>query len=167
MIFAFYDKADEDVCKTPQVLEIGKSGKIVCSFSEDFSSIHWYFNLDVKDGLPTISYSSNGVDGTGYTSGEFNIDPDGSLVINNVSVEHEAKFSVVEFETLQDLPREYEINIITFSKYTFFLLWGYPNNIFNNGICVDMLIIGHHSVFESLVEIKLHTVYIVFLDDKF
>lgn len=82
-------------------------------------------------------------------------------------MEHEAKFSVVEFETLQDLPREYEINIITFSKYTFFLLWGYPNNIFNNGICVDMLIIGYHSVFEYLVEIKLHTLYIVFLDDKF
>ncbi|PIK36063.1 putative NLR family CARD domain-containing protein 4 [Apostichopus japonicus] len=116
IIFASFALADEDVCKTPQVLEIGKSGKIVCSFSEDFSSIHWYFNLDVKDGLPTISYSSNGVDGTGYTSGEFNIDPDGSLVINNVSVEHEAKFSVVEFETLQDLPREYEINIITFIR---------------------------------------------------
>lgn len=102
------------------MLEIGKSGTISCSFPNDFSSVHWYYNLDVTDGPPTLSYElqDQTVNGDGYDSGEFDINPDGSLIINNVSVHYETNFTVVKFQTLFEPPERFVISIITISKFT-------------------------------------------------
>lgn len=104
-------------CKSPQYLEIGTSGTIVCSFSDNFSSIHWYYKLTITEGPATVSYIKNqNVEGAGYDSGEFDIRSDGSLIINNVSVEHEIKFTVYEYETDQESLARHDIDLITYSK---------------------------------------------------
>ncbi|XP_071851550.1 uncharacterized protein [Apostichopus japonicus] len=108
--FTFGDKQG---CISPQYLEIGKSGNISCSFNDGFYSIHWYYNLDVTEGPPTLSYERQQVAGEGYESGKFNINMDGSLIINNVSVQHETLFTAYEFETEQTLPKKHDVEIIT------------------------------------------------------
>ncbi|PIK52626.1 hypothetical protein BSL78_10486 [Apostichopus japonicus] len=105
--------ATERGCKSSQYLEIGKSGTIVCHFEDTFSSIFWYYKADVELDQPTVTYEDGQREGDGYLSGEFDIRSDGSLIVNNVSVEHETTFIVIEFETVDKLPNRYDINIKT------------------------------------------------------
>ncbi|XP_071852530.1 uncharacterized protein [Apostichopus japonicus] len=105
--------ATERGCKSPQYLEIGKSATIVCHFEDTFSSIFWYYKADVELDQPTVTYEDGQREGDGYLSGEFDIRSDGSLIVNNVSVEHETTFIVIEFETVDKLPNRYDINIKT------------------------------------------------------
>ncbi|PIK36061.1 hypothetical protein BSL78_27107 [Apostichopus japonicus] len=88
-----------------------------CSFSDSFSSIHWYYKLTITEGPATVSYIKNqNVEGAGYDSGEFDIRSDGSLIINNVSVEHEIKFTVYEYETDQESLARHDIDLITYIR---------------------------------------------------
>lgn len=115
-VYVAYITGDKQGCISPQYLEIGKSGNISCSFNDGFYSIHWYYNLDVTEGPPTLSYERQQVAGEGYESGKFNINMDGSLIINNVSVQHETLFTAYEFETEQTLPKKHDVEIITIGK---------------------------------------------------
>lgn len=108
-------------CESPQYLEIGKAETILCSFKEDFDSINWYFNLDVTDGPPTVSYENQIVRGEGVETGEFDIREDGSLIINNVSIKHETRFTVYEVETADHLPIRHDVDIVTIGKYIIIL----------------------------------------------
>lgn len=83
---------------------------------DNFHEIHWYYKLKQTEGPPTVSYVDGKVSGEGFDLNEFNIQPDGSLIINNVTVQHETTFTVVEFETLQDPPKSSEINVKTIGK---------------------------------------------------
>lgn len=107
-------------CGSPQYVELGKREVVKCSFIDGFVSINWYFNLDVTEGPPTIRFTNQEVTGEGYESGEFDITPDGSLIIKNVTVQHETRFTVYEVESPDDIPRRHYVDIVTIGKKLYF-----------------------------------------------
>lgn len=103
-------------CDSPQYLEIGTSGVIECEFNEDFSTINWYYKLDITEGPPTISYTNEEKQGKGYKSGEFDIQEDGSLIINNVTIEHETTFTVYWYINDPNDLKRHNVDIKTISE---------------------------------------------------
>lgn len=107
----------DDTCESPQYLEIGKPGVIRCYFPSEFSSVHWYNTPDHVSDYPALNYVPDSTkSGAGYTSGELDILPDGSLVIKNVTVRHDITFTVNKFNVDGELPDIYEIEVKTFGK---------------------------------------------------
>ncbi|PIK53627.1 hypothetical protein BSL78_09480 [Apostichopus japonicus] len=83
----------DTACSPVQYLEIGTRGIIQCAFTESLLAITWY---DVDKGDPILFYKDGVTSGQGYESGEFDIYPNGSLVIRNVSINHESDFRVTK-----------------------------------------------------------------------
>ncbi|PIK43681.1 hypothetical protein BSL78_19473 [Apostichopus japonicus] len=83
----------DTACSPEQYLEIGTRGIIQCAFTESLLAITWY---DVDKGDPILFYKDGVTSGQGYESGEFDIYPNGSLVIRNVSINHESDFRVTK-----------------------------------------------------------------------
>ncbi|PIK60654.1 hypothetical protein BSL78_02429 [Apostichopus japonicus] len=107
-----------ETCRSPQYLEIGKSGIILCHFPDGFSSVHWYNTLNIIDDDPTLNYEGGSIkSGSGYDSGEFDIQFDGSLLINNVTLNHETIFTVTKFTDNEDSPRIYAVDVHTFVNH--------------------------------------------------
>ncbi|PIK47799.1 hypothetical protein BSL78_15342 [Apostichopus japonicus] len=105
LILNYFSVLSEEKCPSPQYLEIGKVGVVFCEFETAIYSIHWYDTDDVTASKPTIEVDSDGtIGGPGFTSGEYNINPDGYLIVNNVSVHHETKFTVTKFKSTSELP---------------------------------------------------------------
>ncbi|PIK33929.1 hypothetical protein BSL78_29252, partial [Apostichopus japonicus] len=83
----------DTACSPVQYLEIGTRGIIQCAFTESLLAITWY---DVDKGDPILFYKDGVTSGQGYESGEFDIYPNGSLVIRNVGINHESDFRVTK-----------------------------------------------------------------------
>lgn len=97
--------ATDEMCETPRYVEHGREGIVHCRFTTAIYSIYWYDTDDVTNADPTIQIDSSGRKrGPGYTSGEFNIHPDGSLIINNVSAHHEGRYTVTKFKSSSEHP---------------------------------------------------------------
>lgn len=91
---------------------------ILCHFPDGFSSVHWYNTLNIIDDDPTLNYEGGSIkSGSGYDSGEFDIQFDGSLLINNVTLNHETTFTVTKFTDNEDSPRIYAVDVHTFGKW--------------------------------------------------
>ncbi|KAJ8019125.1 hypothetical protein HOLleu_42491 [Holothuria leucospilota] len=103
-------------CYSPQYLELGKTGTVNCVFQEGFFGIYWYNTTDYMDNDPIIHYNNIKVIGAGYESGEFDVHPNGSLIIRNVTLRHERIFTVAYIRTKQELSRISEIQLIVFVK---------------------------------------------------
>ncbi|KAJ8048428.1 hypothetical protein HOLleu_00743 [Holothuria leucospilota] len=82
-------------CDPHQYLEIGTSATIDCSITKPFQGVYWYNSSDSRTNYPSLIYENNTKSGPSYLSGDFDVDHDGSLVINNVSLVHEHLFKVV------------------------------------------------------------------------
>lgn len=82
-------------CDPHQYLEIETSATIDCSISKPFQGVYWYNSSDSRTNYPSLIYENNTKSGPSYLSGDFDVDHDGSLVINNVSLVHEHLFKVV------------------------------------------------------------------------
>lgn len=95
---------------------LGEEDLIHCSFEEGFFGIYWYHGTDLTRN--SFLYYENGKKGgNGYTSGEFDVHTDGSLVITTVSVEHNHLFTVVYLETRDgDSPQAKEVEVIVIGK---------------------------------------------------
>lgn len=115
-LFSFAGVAKGGRCKSPQSLEVGTRGVVSCQFTDGFTSIHWYNSSDYISDLPVVSYENTKKSGEGFESGEFDIQEDGSLVINRVAIKHETTFSVLQFKAGEQVPNIYQINIQTKSK---------------------------------------------------
>lgn len=98
-------------CTSPQYLELGKTGTIACSFEEGFYGVYWYNSTDVQQAFPMIYLSSSAKYGNGYTTGEFDIYPNGSLLINNVTLQHDKVFTVTFLQSQRDA--EIKINVLS------------------------------------------------------
>lgn len=85
-------------CKDTQHFDYGGSATIQCHFPENFYSVYWYNSAEVRE-TPIISLKDSMKIGDGYTSGEFDITSDGSLIINKVTLQHNHTFSVAIFLT--------------------------------------------------------------------
>lgn len=89
-------------CDTPQYLNVGRMGIINCSFTEHFYGVYWYNSLDSATTYPLLSFQESEKSGDGYISGQFDVLPNGSLVIKNVSFENDHMFRVILLKTKED-----------------------------------------------------------------
>lgn len=87
----------EPMCTPLQYAELGETVTLECSFEEDSYGIYWYDTTDVTEN--PFLYLDEGVKtGEGYLSGEFDIHANGSLIIKNVSLDHDHVFTVVQLQ---------------------------------------------------------------------
>ncbi|XP_071852748.1 uncharacterized protein [Apostichopus japonicus] len=106
-----------DKCQTPQYLQLGKKGMISCNFPGGLYGTFWYnsSNLTSED-RQLISQREGIVSGPGYESGEYGVQPDGSLVINKVSNQHNTYFGVSTLATTEDDPIVEYVRVVVYDK---------------------------------------------------
>ncbi|KAJ8051016.1 Histidine--tRNA ligase, cytoplasmic [Holothuria leucospilota] len=92
-------------------VELGESGTINCSFEEPYFGIYWY---DSSYDIPVIFYEESVKKGTGYTNGEYDIYPNGSLKINAVTLEHETQLTVEYLSSTSDFPVAFEVYVTVY-----------------------------------------------------
>lgn len=78
-------------CNALQYLEIGEMGTIKCSVNGTFDAVLWYISNEEE---AVAVFKESGKSGEGYERGEYDIDKDGSLVILNVTTQHDKVFLV-------------------------------------------------------------------------
>lgn len=66
---------------------------------------------------PILLYLNGVKSGGGYDSGEFDIHPNGSLIIETVTVKHESVYTVTKLITSSDPILSYDISVYTTGKY--------------------------------------------------
>ncbi|KAJ8048891.1 NLR family CARD domain-containing protein 4 [Holothuria leucospilota] len=103
-------------CDSPQYLEVGKQGMISCFFEEGFYVILWFNSRYDSDQEAILTLKSDSKTGKGLDSGEFDIYPNGSLIINNVSLKHDHDFSVIKLEYPTDPLVPQTIRVIVTEK---------------------------------------------------
>ncbi|PIK42967.1 hypothetical protein BSL78_20177 [Apostichopus japonicus] len=94
---------------------------IQCSFDDEYDSVLWYQSTEEQ---AILTYRNSIKEGTGYESGEFDINPNGSLVILNVSLKHETFFTVKKIISAESpvIFNVYIIDVKTTGKPTY----GFP-----------------------------------------
>lgn len=107
-----YFSQGEEICASPQYLELGKTGTIDCTFQERFFAVVWYNSTISTMDDPLLHYQSSLKLGPGYQSGEFDVFPNGSLIINNVSLQNDHTFRVVYMPSDEDAPYPIDVRII-------------------------------------------------------
>ncbi|KAJ8050633.1 hypothetical protein HOLleu_03915 [Holothuria leucospilota] len=96
---ADYNKVD--ACERNYNLEYGKKGTLACDIPRGFIGVFWYKENVTR---PLISFTTdNDIQRSSYDVGDYDITPEGSLQINNVSLWHEANFRVRVVYPLQEL----------------------------------------------------------------
>lgn len=70
----------------------------MCQFPPDVKKIFWYDDASNDDSIPIITFVENVNGGVAYDSGEYNLFSDGSLIIHNVSMDHDRSFKVIYFD---------------------------------------------------------------------
>ncbi|KAJ8051158.1 NLR family CARD domain-containing protein 4 [Holothuria leucospilota] len=103
-------------CDSVQYVERGKVGTIECSFEEGFFGVYWYNSTDFIDSYPIIYVSDSVKYGTGYTSGEYDIYPNGSLLIRYVTLTHEHPYTVTYVQSLGEKTVIQEIKVFVIVK---------------------------------------------------
>ncbi|XP_071852749.1 uncharacterized protein [Apostichopus japonicus] len=90
---------------------------ISCNFPGGLYGTFWYnsSNLTSED-RQLISQREGIVSGPGYESGEYGVQPDGSLVINKVSNQHNTYFGVSTLATTEDDPIVEYVRVVVYDK---------------------------------------------------
>ncbi|PIK43848.1 hypothetical protein BSL78_19290 [Apostichopus japonicus] len=101
--------ANDEGCDLLQYLTIGRNGTIQCSFSE-YHAVSW-FNID--KGETVYFYEKGAQPEDGDASDEYDIYPNGSLYIRNVTLEHDTVFRVIKVISLSKPTVAYEIRVQT------------------------------------------------------
>lgn len=65
---------------------------------------------------PILLYRDGIKSGGGYDSGEFDIRPNGSLIVETVTVKHESVYTVTKFITSSDPIVSYDVSVYTTGK---------------------------------------------------
>ncbi|XP_071852047.1 uncharacterized protein [Apostichopus japonicus] len=91
------DSENGDLCLSPQYMPLGQNGSINCDFGDQFYGVYWYNSSDYENTEPILYFTNRQKSGLGYDTEEFNIFQNGSLIINNVSLQHEGDFTVIMF----------------------------------------------------------------------
>ncbi|KAJ8021929.1 Nucleotide-binding oligomerization domain-containing protein 2 [Holothuria leucospilota] len=106
-----------DGCDSPQYLEYGRSGIVHCYFQTAFESVFWYNSTQVLSDPPIVTYGQSAKGGRAYELGEFDVFPNGSLLINEVGLAHENNFTVAIFTSLNEDPVYILVRVIVTVKY--------------------------------------------------
>lgn len=107
---------NHEYCESPQYLELRRMGKINCSVQEQFYVLSWYNSTDYNKEYPVIFISESLKEGGGFVSGEYDIDLDGSLIINEVLLKHERTFTLLLLFSEGDQPVVNKIHVIVTAK---------------------------------------------------
>ncbi|KAJ8018960.1 NLR family CARD domain-containing protein 4 [Holothuria leucospilota] len=107
---------DSKECFSPQYVTMGSVGIIQCAFSEDVDTVFWYNTTDLLNSDTIITLQDAVKDGSGLDSGEFDIEPNGSLIINNVSLKHEGTYTVIKLDSPTSTPVTYTISVVVLAK---------------------------------------------------
>lgn len=113
--FFKYSFGDGKWCTSPQYIELAKEGTILCSL-EGVYAISWYNGTILRNEYPLIHYQDFIKSGSGYASGEFDIYPNGSLIIANVSLQHDHYFSVEYLQSQTNDPVVINVEVIVIVK---------------------------------------------------
>lgn len=106
---------DTKWCTSPQYIELAKKGTILCSLREVYA-ISWYNSTILRNEYPIIHYKNFKKSGSGYESGEFDIYPNGSLIITNVSLEHDHYFAVEYLQSESGVSVVINVDVIVIGK---------------------------------------------------
>ncbi|PIK46266.1 hypothetical protein BSL78_16873 [Apostichopus japonicus] len=90
------------MCAPLQYLELFQSGTVQCAFEEGYLGIQWYDSTTIGT-PPIITFVKSVKGGSGYLSRDYDVYPNGSLIITNVTLHHERIFSV-SFAASEDEP---------------------------------------------------------------
>lgn len=104
------------ICNSPQYLELGKKGTITCRFPKDFFAVLWYTSIDFGNSRPTVEYQNKLKTGPGYESGEFDVHPDGSLIVTEVLLRYEDVFTVAYLPSEEELYPYITVQVIVIVK---------------------------------------------------
>lgn len=105
-----------DGCDSPQYLEYGRSGIVHCYFQTAFESVFWYNSTLVLSDPPIVTYDQSAKGGRAYELGEFDVFPNGSLLINEVGLAHEKNFTVAKFTSFNEDPVYILVRVIVTVK---------------------------------------------------
>lgn len=93
---------EDKECERTQYVEIGTVGLIPCHCNgSSLALIAWY---NVNKGESILFFNVGEKSGAGYESEEFDIFPNGSLLINNVTASHESVYRVSTLDSPSGLP---------------------------------------------------------------
>ncbi|KAJ8049863.1 hypothetical protein HOLleu_02788 [Holothuria leucospilota] len=87
--------AVNQLCRPLQYVEYRNKGTLICTFEGEFLSLFWYDYHDATTVNPVLIFDEYGKSGSGYESGEYDMYSNGSLIINEVSMNHDRNFTVV------------------------------------------------------------------------
>ncbi|PIK51573.1 hypothetical protein BSL78_11535 [Apostichopus japonicus] len=99
-------------CDPLQYLGIGEMGTIKCSFDAQFYSVFWYNSSDTVNDEPILNFKETVKSGRGYLSGEYDVADDGSLIINETTLQHERTFTALLFRTRSEPPKTNTVSVI-------------------------------------------------------
>ncbi|XP_071851676.1 uncharacterized protein [Apostichopus japonicus] len=103
---------EDDLCASVQYVELSELGIIQCNFGSHYYGAFWYNTTEHRFEDPFLYFENSNKSGIGIESGEFNILPNGSLVINNVTLQHEHSFRVFMFLEEESGPTvQYDVNV--------------------------------------------------------
>lgn len=89
-------------CPPSQHFEFGSRGLISCTFPTNLSEIYWYDDVSGRSDIPAIAgyrLSNHEKSGQGVEGGDYDILPNGTLVIRNVTLRHEKQYKVLACTT--------------------------------------------------------------------
>ncbi|KAJ8051157.1 Histidine--tRNA ligase, cytoplasmic [Holothuria leucospilota] len=115
LIFFKYSVGDGKWCTSPQYIELAKEGTILCSLRGVYA-ISWYNSTILRNEYPIIHYKHFRKSGSGYESGEFDIYPNGSLIITNVSLKHDHYFAVEYLQSESSVSVVINVDVIVIVK---------------------------------------------------
>lgn len=99
-------------CASPQYVKFGGVGVLHCTFSDEFFGIFWYDTTDYINSFSIVNLKGSSKSGSGFLSGEFDVHLNGSLIIANVSLQHDRQFTVLKFNSPSDDPKPCYIQVI-------------------------------------------------------
>ncbi|KAJ8018082.1 hypothetical protein HOLleu_44125 [Holothuria leucospilota] len=102
-------------CESPQFLDLRERGIISCVFHEEFYRVLWYNTTEYLNNVPILDFQNKIKTGVGYESGEYDVYPNGSLIINRVSLQHDS-FTVAYLHTKKDVPIFIHIQVVVVGK---------------------------------------------------
>lgn len=105
-------------CDSPQYLQLGHTGTVNCIFQENYFGIYWYNTSDYSRNQPVLHYQNFVKSGIGYTTGEFDIHRNGSLIINNATFQHDTTFKVAYVRTPTESPTLVDVVVIIIVRPT-------------------------------------------------
>ncbi|KAJ8049577.1 Protein NLRC5 [Holothuria leucospilota] len=125
-------------CGTPQYIEIGSVGLIQCSFPDDVYSVLWYKPTKFSLGDAFLTLVNSVKSGERFLSGEFDIYPNGSLIIHNVSIKHEGRYTVLMLKHPESNSQTYNVAVFVYAQ-TFSRVPVIDNCDNQSGFCFQML----------------------------